>query len=321
MKQIVRERYGSPEVLSIGDAAVPGIGDDGVLVRVRASSVNALDWHHVRGRPLIARLGEGLLRPRSTVPGVDLAGVIEAVGAAVTELRPGDEVFGARNGAFAEYVAARVRNLVPKPANLTFEQAAAIPVAATTALQALRDAGRLEAGQRVLVIGAGGGVGTFAVQIGKALGATVSAATSTANLDIVRSLGADEVIDYAQEDVLRSGRRFDLILDVGGYRSLGDLARASASGGTVVSVGAGKASSLGIGVTMLSAALRTRLRGQRMPAFLARINRDDLVVLGDLAARGAVVPVIDRAYPLRDTAAALRYVETGQARGKVVITI
>jgi NADPH:quinone reductase-like Zn-dependent oxidoreductase len=321
MKAIVQDHYGSSGVLALRDLDMPVIGDDGVLVQVRASSVNAKDWHLIRGRPYFARLMSGVRRPKQAVPGTDVAGVVVAVGQGVTELRPGDEVFGARSGAYAEYVAGRLRNFVPKPANLSFEQAAAIPVAAITALQALRDKGQVKGGQQVLILGAGGGVGSFAVQIAKAYGATVTASTSTGNVEMVHSIGADEVIDYTRENATRSGRQYDLVLDVGGYGSLRDLSRTVAPGGTVVLVGAGSASSLAIVVQLLAVALRSRLRGQRMLSFLASVTRADLLVLGELAAAGKIAPVIDRTYPLREAAEAVRYVETGQARGKVVITV
>jgi NADPH:quinone reductase-like Zn-dependent oxidoreductase len=321
MKAIVQDHYGSSGVLALRDLDMPVVGDDGVLVQVRASSVNAKDWHLIRGRPYFARLMSGVRRPKQAVPGTDVAGVVVAVGQSVTELRPGDEVFGARSGAYAEYVAGRLRNFVPKPANLSFEQAAAIPVAAITALQALRDKGQVKGGQQVLILGAGGGVGSFAVQIAKAYGATVTASTSTGNVEMVRSIGADEVIDYTRENATRSGRQYDLVLDVGGYGSLRHLSRTVAPGGTVVLVGAGNASSLAIVVQLLAVALRSRLRGQRMLSFLASVTRADLLVLGELAAAGKIAPVIDRIYPLREAADAVRYVETGQARGKVVITV
>jgi len=321
MKAIVQDRYGSSRVLALRDLEMPVIGDDGVLVQVRASSVNAMDWHLIRGRPYLARLMTGVRAPKRAVPGSDVAGVVAAIGAGVTELRPGDEVFGARAGAFAEYVAGRERNFVVKPANLSFEQAAAIPIAAITALQALRDKGQVQAGQRVLILGAGGGVGTFAVQLAKAYGAEVTAATRTSNLDMVRSIGADEVIDYTRENATRSGRQYDLILDVGGYESIRDLSRTVAPGGTVVLVGAGNANSLAIVRQLLAVALRSRLRGQRMQSLLASVTRADLLVLGELAAAGKIAPVIDRTYPLRGAAEAVRYVETGQVRGKVVITV
>jgi NADPH:quinone reductase-like Zn-dependent oxidoreductase len=321
MKAIVQDRYGSPDVLRLRDVEMPTIANDGVLVRVRATSVNAMDWHLMRGRPYFARVGMGLRRPKQTIPGTDVAGIVEAVGRDVTELRAGDEVFGARSGAYAEYVAGRVRNFVPKPANLSFEEAAAIPVAAITALQALRDQGQVQPGQRVLIIGAGGGVGSFSVELAKAFGATVTAATSTANLELVRSIGADEVVDYTRTDVTRSGQRFDVVLDVGGYRSLRDLARVAAPHGTVVPVGAGKATTLGILSGIVAGQVRRRLLGQRMGFFVGKITRDDLLVLAQLATDGKFTPVIDRRHPLADVASAIRYAETGKTRGKVVITV
>jgi NADPH:quinone reductase-like Zn-dependent oxidoreductase len=321
MKAIVQDRYGSPDVLRLRDVEMPTIANDGVLVRVRATSVNAMDWHLMRGRPYFARVGMGLRRPKQTIPGTDVAGIVEAVGRDVTELRAGDEVFGARSGAYAEYVAGRVRNFVPKPANLSFEEAAAIPVAAITALQALRDQGQVQPGQRVLIIGAGGGVGSFSVELAKAFGATVTAATSTANLELVRSIGADEVVDYTRTDVTRSGQRFDVVLDVGGYRSLRDLARVAAPHGTVVPVGAGKATTLGMLSGIVVGQVRRRVLGQRMGFFVGKITRDDLLVLAQLATDGKFTPVIDRRHPLADVASAIRYAETGKTRGKVVITV
>jgi NADPH:quinone reductase-like Zn-dependent oxidoreductase len=320
MQALVQERYGRPAaVLTLRDVERPTIGDDGILVRVRASSANAMDWHLVRGAPILVRLSEGLLRPKQTTPGVDVAGVVEAVGREVTELKPGDEVFGARSGAMAECVAGRLRNFVRKPANLTFEHAAAIPVAATTALQGLRDHGHVDAGQSVLVLGAGGGVGSFAVQLAKAFGASVTATTSPASVEAVRSIGADRVIDYTREDVTRGGQRFDLVLDVGGYGSLGALGRIVTEAGTIVVVGAGDARLLGIVAGIVEGKLRSRLRGQRIVNYLARTNREDLLLLADLAAAGKIAPVIDRSYPLAEAGEAIRYVETGQARGKVAI--
>lgn len=321
MKAIVQDRYGSPDVLRLSDVEMPTIGDDGVLVHVRATSINAMDWHLVRGRPYMARVGTGLRRPKQAIPGTDVAGTVEAVGRDVTELHPGDEVFGARSGAYAEYVAGRVRNFVLKPANLSFEQAAAIPVAAITALQALRDHGHVQPGQRVLIIGAGGGVGSFAVELAKAFGATVTAATSTSNLEFVRSIGADEVVDYTRTDVTRSGQQFDVVLDVGGYRSLRDLARVAAPKGTVVPVGAGKATTLGIVSGIVAGQVRRRVLGQRMGFFVGKITREDLLVLAQFATDGKIVPVIDRYYPLAEIADALRYAETRKARGKIVTTI
>ena len=321
MRAIVQERYGASGVLVLQDRQMPVIGDDGVLVEVRASSVNAIDWHTIRGRPFIARTSSGLLRPKEQVPGTDVAGVVVAVGKDVTEFRPGDEVFGARSGAYAEYVAGRLRNFVAKPANLSFEEAAAIPVAALTALQGVRDHGRIEAGQRVLVLGAGGGVGSFTVQIAKAYGAEVTASTSTSNLEMARSMGADAVIDYTREDPTRTTCPYDVVLDVGGFAALGDLARATKPDGTIVNIGAGKASLGGILIGIAAGRLRSRFGRQRVVNYLARINRDDLLVLAELAAAGKIRSYIDRTYPLAEADAAVSYAETGQARGKVVITV
>ena len=321
MRAAIHDRYGRPDaVVATRDVPMPEIGDDGVLVRVHAASVNALDWHMVRGQPIIARFGGGFLRPKDRTSGVDVAGVVEAVGKDVTELRVGEEVFGNRDGSFAEYSAGRVRNYVPKPGNLTVEEAAAIPVAAVTALQAVRDHAALQAGQRVLVLGAGGGVGSYAAQIAKAFGGRVTAATSPANLEMVRGFGVDEVVDYTAEDPLRRGP-FDAILDVGGYRSNRDMVRAIVPGGVVVGVGAGDSKVLSLVAGIVSGTLRSRFRGQRIVSFLAKTNRDDLQVLAGLATEGKLRPVIDRTYPLAAAGEAISYVETGQARGKVVIAV
>jgi NADPH:quinone reductase-like Zn-dependent oxidoreductase len=290
-------------------------------VRVRASSVNALDWHYMRGEPYVVRLSDGLRRPKTNVRGVDVAGEVDAVGVNVTHLKPGDSVFGMRDGAWAEYVSGRT--FVPKPTNLTFEQAAAVPVAGITALQALRDKGQIQSGQRILVTGAGGGVGTFAVQIAKAFGTHVTAATSTQHLEMVRSIGADRVFDYTREDFTRDGQRYDLICDVGGNRSLSDLGRVMTPEGrlVVVGIGAGAGRWLGPLLRPLGAAVRSRFGRRRMLPFLSHPNTEDLLVLTDLIEAGKVTPVIDRTYPLSGATEAIRYVETGRARGKVVITL
>ena len=323
MKAIVRERYGSPDVLKLRDIDRPVIDDDGVLVRVRAASINAYDWHMMRGRPSLVRLMTGLRKPKSTAMGVDLAGEVEAVGKNVTEFRPGDEVFGQRVGALAEYVCGSAKSfLVPKPAGLTFEQAAAVPMAASTALQGLRDKGQIKPSQRVLINGASGGVGTFAVQIAKAFGAHVTAVCSTRNVDQARSLGADEVIDYTREDFTRGGRKYDVILDVASSGSLSSRRRALEPNGTLVGVGAanndGTAS---IVAGLLETAVLSRFGNQKMPFFLAKNSKEDLLVLKELIEAGKVRPVIDRTYPLNQTAEAIRYLETGHARAKVVITV
>lgn len=319
MKAIVRDRYGSPDVLRLGDIDKPDITDEGVLVRVRATSVNAYDWHMLRGKPYLARLEEGLRRPKTAVMGLDVAGIAEAVGKDVTHVKPGDRVFGSRSGAFAEYVTGRT--MVPMPKGLTFEAAAAVPTAGQTALQGLRDHGRIQAGQRVLVIGAGGGVGTFAVQIAKAFGAEVTAATSASKVDLVRSIGADSVIDYTRDDISRSATRFDLILDVGGVRSLARLRRVMAPDATLVLVAPGPGQWVGPVMRMGAARLVSRFWKQPVRFFIARPSRDDLLVLKELIEAGKVTPVIDRTYPFAETPDAVRRVESGDARGKVVITL
>lgn len=320
MKAIVHDRYGSPDVLELREVDKPVVGDDGVLVRVRAASVNALDWHIMRGKPYLVRISDGLRRPKRLIAGVDAAGEVEAVGTNVTHLHPGDRVFGSRAGAFAEYVSGRT--FVPMPAGLTFEQAAAVPVAGCTALQALRDKGQLQAGQRVLIDGAGGGVGTFAVQIAKALGADVTAVTSTGNLDLIRSIGADHVIDHTREDFTRNGQRYDLIVDLGGNHPLSAIQRRVLTPtGTLVIVGAPKGQWLGPLARPLAATVMSRFVKQRMLAFLAKVTKEDLLILKALIDAGKVTTVIDRTYPLGETAEAIRYIEAGRARGKVVMTI
>jgi NADPH:quinone reductase-like Zn-dependent oxidoreductase len=326
MKAIVRHRYGSPDALSLEDVEVPAVGDDQVLVRVRAASVNAYDWHVLRGLPYLVRMEEGLLEPKTSALGVDLAGEIEAVGKAVTEFQPGDAVYGERDGAFAEYVSGRAVNFAPKPANLTFEQAAAVPMAGYTALQALRDKGQVQAGDKVLVNGASGGVGSFAVQIARALGAEVTGVCSTRNLDLVRSIGADHVIDYSHEDFTRGVERYDLIIDVAATRPLRDCRRVLTSTGKLVIVGAavGHADGRWIGPMIRPAVgmIVSRLVKERpLLPFLAHRSKDDLIVLTGMIETGSVTPVIDRAYPLAESAEAIRFVEAGHARGKVVITI
>jgi NADPH:quinone reductase-like Zn-dependent oxidoreductase len=322
MKAIVRHAYGSPDVLRLEDVEMPAVQDDGVLVRVRAASLNALDWHIMRGAPLLARMGDGLRTPKTAGLGVDVSGVVEAVGKEVTQLRPGDAVFGRAGGAFAEYVCGPVRSFVPKPANVSFEQAAAVAVAGCTALQGLRDRGQLTPGQRVLINGAGGGVGTFAVQIAKALGGQVTAVCGTHNVELIRSLGADRVIDYTREDFTRNGQRFDLILDVAANRSLAACRRVQEPGGTLVLIGAAGSgrSIVPIAMRIVGAKMWSRF-GSRMSMFMAKITREDLAVLKELIEAGKLIPVVDRTYPLSETAAAMRYLEQGHAQGKVVVTV
>lgn len=322
MKAIVYCDYGSPDVLESEDVEKPVPGDDQVLIRVRAASVNPLDWHFMRGTPYVGRAVMGLRKPKVTRLGVDFAGTVESVGKNVTQFKPGDEVFGGRTGAFAEYVSVgEDRAVVLKPPNLTFEQAAAVPVAAITALQGLRDKGRLQPGQKVLINGASGGVGTFAVQIAKSFGADVTGVCSTRNVDMVRSIGADRVIDYTREDFTKSGQRYDLILDNVGNRSLSECRRALNPKGKYVMVGGPAGRWFDPLPRMLSASVLSRFVTQDMGAFVARLNKEDLTILRDLMQAGKVTPVIDRRYRLSEVPAAIRYLEEGHARGKVVVTL
>jgi NADPH:quinone reductase-like Zn-dependent oxidoreductase len=321
MKAMVYEKFGTPEVLQLRDVEKPALTDDGVLVRVHASSVNPYDWHMLTGLPYMARMSAGLRKPKDHVLGVDFAGVVEAVGKDVNHFQSGDEVFGARNGAFAEYVC--VRNAIaPKPSNLTFEQAAAVPLAAITALQGLRDKGRIQAGHKVLINGASGGVGTFAVQIAKAFGADVTGVCSTRNVETARSLGADHVIDYTQEDFTRGGQRFDLMLDIGGNRTWSECKRVLKDDGNLVFVGGPKTNRLvGPMGNYLRVSLISRVGTRRAHLFLAKTNRADLEVLQELLSNGKVTPVIDRQYELSEVGAALSYVGAGHARAKVVVSV
>jgi NADPH:quinone reductase-like Zn-dependent oxidoreductase len=309
VKAVVQHKYGSPDVLALEEVDKPVAGDDGVLVRVRAAAVNPLDWHDMRGLPYFLRIGSGLLEPKSGVRGVDVAGRVEAVGKNVTQFRPGDEVFGLCRGAFAEYVCGAENRLLPKPANLTFEQAAAVPVAALTALQSLRDRGRIQAGQRVLIVGASGGVGTFAVQVAKSLGAEVTGVCSTRNVDMVRSIGADHVIDYTQEDFTQTGQRYDLIVDMAGTHTLSDCRRALAPRGTYVVVGGRSGRWLTGPDRFIKALVLSLFVSQRMVPFVTAANKEDLVFLKDLIEAGRVTPVIDRSYRLSEAPEAIRYLE------------
>jgi NADPH:quinone reductase-like Zn-dependent oxidoreductase len=323
MRAAVRDRFGSPDVIELRDIEKPTPADDEVLVRVRAASVNPADWYGVTGRPYVGRPAMGLLRPRSNRLGVDFAGTVDAVGKDVTQFRPGDEVFGGRDGAFAEYVCVREeRAVVPKPANVTFEQAAAVPIAALTALQGLRDKGQLLPGQKVLINGASGGVGTFAVQIAKSLGAEVTGVCSTRNVDLVRSLGADHVIDYTHEDFTRSDQRYDLMLDVAGSRSWSECKRVLEPQATLVIVGAPKGSRL---MGPLSHMVKVRLAAVRSSRkvvfFIAKFNKADMEVLRELLEAGKVTPVIDKRYELSEIADAFRYMGEGHAQGKIVLTV
>jgi NADPH:quinone reductase-like Zn-dependent oxidoreductase len=321
MKAIVYHEYGSPDVLKCEETDKPTIGDDEVLIRVRAASVNPLDWHLMRGEPYVIRAMSGLRKPKPTRPGVDLAGQVEAAGRNVTQFQPGDEVFGASTGAFAEYVCAGENKLVLKPANLTFQQAAAVPVAAISALQGLRDKGRIQPGQKVLINGAAGGVGTFAVQIAKSFGAHVTGVCSTRNVDLVRSIGADHVIDYTQEDFTQSGQRYDLVYDCVGNHSLSAFRRVMSPRGNYVMVGGPAGRWIGPMDRALKALLLSLFVSQKLSMFLASTNKEDLVVLKELIEAKKVTPVIDRSYTLSEVPEAVRYSEEGHARGKVVITL
>jgi len=323
MRAIVRNTYGSPDVLELQEIDKPDVTDDEVLVRVRAASVNRADWYTLTGTPYVGRTQLGLLKPKSNRMGVDFAGTVEAVGRDVTQFRPGDEVFGGRSGAFAEYVCVREdRAVVPKPANVTFDEAAAVPVAAITALQGLRDKGQIQPGQKVLINGASGGVGTFAVQIAKAFGAEVTGVCSTRNVDLVRSIGADHVIDYTQEDFTRSDRRYDLMLDIAGSRSWSACRRVLNPQATLVIVGAPKGNRL---IGPLSHIVKVRLAAlrssQKVVFFIAKFNKADMAVLRELLEAGKVTPVMDGRYELSEIADALRYMGEGHCRGKVVITV
>lgn len=323
MKAIVRTRYGSPDVLRLSEVERPVPKDDEVLVKIHAASVNALDWHLMRGKPFLARTGgNGLRKPKDQRLGVDFAGRVEAVGSNVTRLHVGDEVVGSRMGAFAEYVCSAENKVVPKPANLSFEAAAAVPVAALTALQGLRDCGQIQPGQQVLINGASGGVGTFAVQIAKAFGADVTAVCSTANVDMARAIGVDHVVDYTREDFTQSGRRYDLILGVNGYHPISAYRRALRPDGVYVMAGASNAHLMqALLQVMLLGPVVSKAGRQKVRSFIAKITHEDLVFVKELLEAGKVVPVIDRRYPLSEAADAIRYLEAGHARGKVVITM
>jgi NADPH:quinone reductase-like Zn-dependent oxidoreductase len=322
MKAIVHERYGQPDVLELREVERPVIADDQVLLRVHASSVNPVEWYGVTGLPVARVMGSGVRRPKDPSVGGDVAGRVEAVGKAVTGLHAGDEVFGTSGGAWAEYAPALEAKLALKPAGLSFEEAAAVPVAGITALQAIRDHAHVQPGQKVLINGASGGVGTFAVQIAKAYGAEVTAVCSTGNVDQARALGADHVVDYTREDFTRRGERHDVMLDIAGSRSFFEFRRALKPEATAVVIGAPMKSR---GLGPLRHIVGTRVsaigRSQTVTFFVAKINTADLTVLAELVEAGAVKPVIDRRYTLGEAPDALRYLGEGHARGKIVITV
>jgi NADPH:quinone reductase-like Zn-dependent oxidoreductase len=324
MKAIVQERFGPPDVLQLVDTDPPELGADDVLVRVRAAALNPYDWHMVRGDPLIARLmgGVGLTKPKARVAGIDAAGRVEAVGANVHGLQQGDDVLGFCPGAFAEYARAEADKVVPKPASLTFEQAAAVPMAATTALRGIRDVGEVRAGHRVLVNGAAGGVGTYAVQIAAALGAEVTGVCSTRNVELVRSIGAAHVVDYTAEDFTDSREHYDVILDNVGNRPLSRVRRAlTPTGILVLNAGGSPGRVVGaVGSILRAVAVNSFVR-QRLRPLPTKQNREELLTLTGLIEDGKLTPVLDRTYPLAATAEGLRQVEHGHARGKIVITV
>ena len=326
MKAIVYQGFGSLDILRCEEIDKPIPGDDEVLIKVRAASVNPLDWKLMKGGPFILRLLLGVGKPKIRRPGVDVAGQVEATGRNVTQFKPGDDVFGTCRGAFAEYATSRSvpgmkSVLVIKPVKVTFEQAASAPVAALTALQGLRDKGRIQQGQRVLINGAAGGVGTFAVQIAKSFGANVTGVCSTSNVEMVRSIGADQVIDYTQQDLTKSGHRYDIVLDCVGNHSFSEWRRVLNPKGILVGVGAPADVPLSrLLAGLIGALVRSLFVSQKIAIFIARVNQQDLTTVRELMAAGKVTPVIDKRYRLSEAREAFRYMETGHARGKVIIT-
>jgi len=322
MKAAVYTKYGPPNVVQIRDIEKPVPKDNEVLIRICAAAVNPLDWHLMRGEPYAIRAMCGLLKPKTTQLGVDVAGRVEAVGREVTEYKPGDEVFGACRGAFAEYGCPPESSLATKPRNLTFEQAGAVSVAGRTALQVLRDKGQIQAGQKVLVNGAAGGVGTFVVQIAKSFGADVTGVCSSRNLDMVRSIGADRVIDYKQEDFAKSGKRYDIFVDCFANHSLFACRQVLNPKGIYVAVGGPSGAwMIGLFGRVVGGLALSVLTGQKFVTFMAKSSKEDLRILGELMENGKVTPVIDRRYKLTEVPEAIRYLEEGHARGKVVITL
>ena len=323
MKAIVCTQYGPPDLLQFKEMATPIPKDNEVLVKLCAASVNPLDWRLMRGKPWFVRLFFGLLKPKFEIPGSDISGRVEAVGRDVKQFRTGDEVFGTKGfagGGFAEYVCAVENELALKPANISFEEAAAVPVAAVTALLGLRDKGQIQPGQKVVIDGASGGVGTFAIQIAKSFGAEVTAVCSTRNLDIARSIGADHVIDYTREDFTRNGQQYDLIMAANARHSVFAYRRALSQDGICVKAG-GKPTLQGILQDLLVAPLLSIFDGKKTCSFISKLDKKDLVLLAGLLEAGKVVSVIDRRYPLSDAAEAIRYLEEGHAQGKVIIVI
>lgn len=322
MKAIVQDEYGSAEVLHIAEIERPAIKDDEVLVRVHAAGLDRGTWHLMAGLPYVIRLGFGFRGPKNPVPGLDVAGTVVSVGEKVTRFQPGDEVFGIAKGSFAEYASAREDKLAIKPTNLTFEQAAAVPVSGLTAIQALRDVGRLESGQRVLIVGASGGVGTYAVQLAKAFGAEVTGVASTAKLDLVRSIGADHVIDYTKEDFADGSQHYDLILDIGGNTPLSSLRSALTKTGTLVIVGGEEGGRWFGGINrQLRAMALSPFIAQRLTSFLSKETHIDLERLSEIIEAGDLTPSVDTTYPLDRAPEAMRRLEAGDARGKIAISV
>ena len=323
MKAAIYDRYGPPDVVHIRDVEEPAPKEHEALIKVRAASINPLDWHFMRGTPYFVRLMTGLRKPKITRLGVDVAGQVQAVGRNVTEFRPGDEVFGTCRGALAEYVCTSESALIMKPENVTFEQAASVPVAAFTALQGLRDKGQIQAGQKVLINGAAGGVGTFAVQIAKGFGADVTGVCSTRNLEMVRNIGADRVMDYTRQDFTTSGQRYDLIFDLVGNHSLSAFRRVLNPRGIYIGAGGGgpEVHWLDVLTGPIKALLLSMFVSEKLVPFLARANKKDLTTISELIKGGTVTPVIDKRFPLSEVPEAIRYLEQGHARGKVVITL
>jgi NADPH:quinone reductase-like Zn-dependent oxidoreductase len=324
MKALMQDRYGGPEVLEVREVDEPELEDDSVLVRVRATSVNPVDWHFMRGEPYIAHVVAGLRRPKNPTRGLDVSGVVERVGPEVTEFKPGDEVFGHRPRSMAELVVGKEEHFASKPERISFEQAGGIGVAGFTALQGLGDKGQIEPGQKVLITGASGGVGSFAVQIAKARGAEVTGVCSTPNVELVRSLGADHVIDYTREDFARSGKRYDVILYAAGTHEFAEIRPALAPEGTLLPIGSSKKTSnwvTPVGIFLKPKLTSKRWGSQNVVPYLANGTKDDLLALKKLIDDGKLTPVVDRVYPLSEAREAFAYQEQGHARGKVIITV
>jgi NADPH:quinone reductase-like Zn-dependent oxidoreductase len=325
VKSVTFKKYGASEVLEISEVQNPVVAENQVLIRVKAASLNPADWHFMRGVPYLVRLQSGVWKPKSGKFGVDMAGVVEAVGARVTEFRVGDEVFGQSRGALSEFTVATQNSLAIKPSNLDFVQAASVPMAGFTAIQALRDKAGVKGGQSVLIVGASGGVGTFAVQIAKAIGATVTGVCSAGNLDLVRSIGADAVIDYTKKDFFAGAERYDVIVQTAGNYSLKQLRKLLASDGTLVVAGDSSGVKAVFGMRfifrIINSLVITKFSNQKVPPFLAKSSKQDLITLSELIESTEVKPVIDRTYSMAQAAEAVAYLEAGHARGKVVITI